>query len=326
MRPTRLFLGLLLACAVAPGTLVRAPEPPSAFDPEVKIATLPVAPATRGPFTLIAAWQMTGDPFQFGGLSALVPLGRHRFLAATDGGRALVFERPDRGRQPGILAEIGDGGSASKIGRDIESLAIDPGSGRVWAGYEFRNAIQRLSPRLEPEGEVRPAAMEEWGGNSGPEAFVRLADGRFLAVEERAREWGDSVHNALVFAGDPLNDAEPEALLLRVPDGYRPVDAAPLAGGRALVLLRRIEWGFPPVFFSALGAVDVERPEKDGTVSVQLLAELDEAIPQDNYEGLAITRDGDGTHVWLVSDDNFTAFQRTLLLKLRWEEREKARE
>ena len=56
------------------------------------------------------------------------------------------------------------------------------------------------------------------------------------------------------------------------------------------------------------------------------LAELGKTIPRDNYEGLTLTEDADGQHVWLISDDNFMSFQRTLLLKLRWQTREKARE
>ena len=61
-------------------------------------------------------------------------------------------------------------------------------------------------------------------------------------------------------------------------------------------------------------------------MTARLLAELGKSIPRDNYEGLTLTEDADGQHVWLISDDNFMSFQRTLLLKLRWQTREKARE
>lgn len=326
MRPARLFLGILVACALAPGTFWRAPEPPRDFQRLATITPLSVEPRSTGPFALVAGWEMTGDRVHFGGLSALVALDNERFLSGTDGGRKLMFERPDQSDRPGMLSMIGDGGSAAKFGRDLESLAVDQATGTVWAGYEFRNAIIRLDADLNPDEEVRPDEMEDWGDNSGPEALVRLADGRFLVIEERPQDWRGSLHSALIFAGDPVESGKPARAAIRLPNGYRPVDAAAVEEGRALVLLRRVAWGVPPVFHTALAEVDTRETESDGTLAVRVLANFGAAIPQDNYEGLAITRDGDGTHVWMVSDDNFMSLQRTLLLKLRWDQREKARE
>ena len=326
MRPKRLLLAVLLAAAAVPGNIWHEPEPPRDFRRLVAIEPLEVERSISGSFELVAAWEMSGDRVQFGGLSALVALDDTRFLAGTDGGRKLVFERPDRSKLPGVLSEIGKDDPAAKFGRDLESLAIDPATGTVWAGYEYRGSILRLDAELAPDKEVRPEAMSEWGDNAGPEALVRLEDGRFLVIEERARSWGGDSHNALVFAGDPVAGGDPEEMLVRLPQGYRPVDATPLGNGRALVLLRRVDWGFPPLFQTAIAEIDVDRREEGGAIGARLLTEFGAAIPQDNYEGLAITEDADGTHVWLISDDNFMSFQRTLLLKLRWQAREKARE
>ena len=115
-------------------------------------------------------------------------------------------------------------------------------------------------------------------------------------------------------------------MVIDLPAGYRPVDATPAGEGRALVLLRRLDWGVPPGFDTAIAEVDVDSPNADGIVVARMLAEFGAAIPRDNYEGLAVTEDADGKHLWLISDDNFMSFQRTLLLKLRWQPREKARE
>lgn len=57
-------------------------------------------------------------------------------------------------------------------------------------------------------------------------------------------------------------------------------------------------------------------------------------MPQDNYEGIAVTDGPQGRFVWLIADNNHMQTQRSLLLKLRWEgkaegggpERQKARE
>jgi len=40
-------------------------------------------------------------------------------------------------------------------------------------------------------------------------------------------------------------------------------------------------------------------------------------IPRENYEGLALRPRGDGrVDVWVMSDDNFSIIQRSLLAKL----------
>ncbi|WP_370033988.1 esterase-like activity of phytase family protein [Qipengyuania mesophila] len=326
MRRKRLALAILLAAALAPGTWLRVPIKPHRFEPLVTITPLAVESTHAGPFQLIAGWQMTGDRLQFGGWSALVVLDGQRFLAGSDGGRRLVFERPDRSRLPGLLDRFHDNEQSIKEGRDLESLAIDPSSGTVWGGFEYRQSIVRFDAEYRPDGEVHPHTMRRWDDNAGPESLARLSDGRFLVIEEGAQLWRGHHHAALLFTGDPIDDPHPENLVVEVPQGYRPVDATPLGGGKALVLLRRLIWGVPPTFETALAVLDVDRRDDRGIARARLLAELGNSIPQDNYEGLAITEDSDGRHVWLISDDNFMSFQRTLLIELRWNAREKARE
>ena len=90
---------------------------------------------------------------------------------------------------------------------------------------------------------------------------------------------------------------------------------------------RPIACGIDAVKFeTAIVEIDIDRRNADGSIPTRLLAEFGNAIPRDNYEGIAVTTDDDGQFVWLISDDNFMAIQRTLLLKLRWDRREKARE
>ena len=326
MRPKRLVLALLVATALVPGTMLRSPEPPRDYKHLATFAALAIRPVQSGPFTLAAAWEMTGDRLQFGGWSALVRLDDQRFLAGSDGGRRLVFERPDRSDLPAVLDRFGADVWAVKESRDLESLAVDPDTRTVWAGYEFRQSIVRFDAAFEPDGEVRPAAMRDWGDNGGPEALARFEDGRFLVIEESPTSWRGNRHNAIVFAGDPVDGAEAKALTIEIPAGYRPVDATPVDEGRALVLLRKLVWSVPVSFDTAIALVDIDERDSGGNLSARLLAEFGERIPRDNYEGIAVTEDADGTHVWLISDDNFMSFQRTLLLKLRWQAREKARE
>ena len=61
------------------------------------------------------------------------------------------------------------------------------------------------------------------------------------------------------------------------------------------------------------------RPDGSGPWRARKLATLDRALTRDNMEGIAaVPRPGGGFRLYLVSDDNFKAFERTLLLAFDW--------
>lgn len=326
MRPTRLALGLLVAAALAPVTWIRHPPPRAVVDP---LATIAPAAFTRqriGPLELTGAWQLTSRDTAFGGFSALVALNEGLFVAGSDSGRKLLFGRPDRGNTNAVLSRLGPPRKYDKVSLDLESLTRDPATGMLWGSYEGSNRLIRFNPDYTVSGRVRPQAMRDWSANSGAEAFARLADGRFLAIEEGATGWMSDRHRALLFDGDPVAGAKAQGLTFIAPSGYRPVDLVPLGKGRALILFRRLGWGLPPQFETAIGVIDADRRSAEGVFGAQVLAQLGSTVPQDNYEGIALTEDAEGRHIWLISDDNFMHYQRTLLLRFDWPERQKARE
>ncbi|NQZ48212.1 MAG: hypothetical protein HRT63_11910, partial [Erythrobacter sp.] len=81
----------------------------------------------------------------------------------------------------------------------------------------------------------------------------------------------------------------------------------------------KVIWGFPP--FSTLLAI-ADPPEKNtdgvgGTWSPHITLRLDGVVPRENYEGIAARGLDDGRHqIWIISDDNIAAIERTLLVKL----------
>jgi hypothetical protein len=101
---------------------------------------------------------------------------------------------------------------------------------------------------------------------------------------------------------------------------------AQLPDGRVLILLRKVDWGIPPAFSGKLMIADPSTIRQGERWRAEPVAELEEPLPTDNYEGLAVDSDERGGVVlWLISDDNRARFQRTLLLKLLWRLNEKAR-
>ncbi|MDG5748018.1 esterase-like activity of phytase family protein [Qipengyuania sp. XHP0207] len=332
MRRKRLLLGLALAAALAPSLWVRSELPPAPRDPAAAITAVQTGSARAGPLELVGAWEITGRGRHFGGFSALLALPGGRLLAGTDGANKLVFQRPDREvRTPPRFTRFGAEDDADKLAYDLESLAYDPVAGIIWGGYEGSNAIRRFGRDLQPQTFVSIPEMQDWGENSGPEAMVRMGDGRFLVIEEDRLRWSRNSHRALLFDDDPLKAKRPARLRIEVPYDYSPVDMSPLGTDRVVVLLRDFSVGLPLRFRTAIAVLDTADLAEGKVVELELVTELGDDFPQDNYEGLTLTQDADGTHLWLVSDDNLMSYQHSYLLKLRWDEaatpqRKKARE
>ncbi|MBX7528178.1 esterase-like activity of phytase family protein [Qipengyuania vesicularis] len=313
----RLLLLALVAGGLAPGTFVRSHVPPKDYTAPVEVIDLAPKRLRAGPLVLEGAWELASGNANFGGYSALVARSPTRFLAASDAGRLLHFERPDiSGEAPRIETFLASR-MVDKMSVDVESLTIDPATGEMWAGLEWGQEIMALGAKLERRKAVKPDAMKDWAGNAGPESLVRLADGRFVVIEEYSG--GDGRHEGLLFLSDPTSGAKPISFQLQAPEGFRPSDAALLPDGRIAVLLRGFELGFPPRFPSVIAIADPAKIAGGKVLHANLLAPIDEPLPSDNFEGLAVTEEEDGSWLfWLISDDNFATHQRTLLLKLRW--------
>jgi hypothetical protein len=56
---------------------------------------------------------------------------------------------------------------------------------------------------------------------------------------------------------------------------------------------------------------------RDRVLSADVIASLAAPLLVDNMEGIAVTSDGDSMFLWLISDNNFTLLQRTILMKFR---------
>ena len=324
----------LFAAALLVLTWGRAELQP--VDPTAPVTAELVAQGAAGgepsesPLSLAAVWQLDSRTRDFGGYSALIALPDGSLLAGSDSGTLLHIEQPGTAAMSGSYPQLAATEGRDKRDADLEALTLDRATGAIWAGYERSNAIERYSPRLERLGRVEPARMQDWRANGGPEAMVRLADGRFVVLAEVRRRPAAQGHRAVLFPGDPTaGDAAGEgvAFAFAAPAGMRPVDMTQLADGTVLVLLRRLEWYLPPDFASAVAVLDPEAIEAGALWHPERVLRLPEGVPSENYEGLASEPGADGTtRLWLILDDNFTGLQRTLLVALDWHAPERPRQ
>jgi hypothetical protein len=268
-----------------------------------------------GALDFIAAWELKSDNGDFGGISALVALKDGRFIGVSDAGALIGFGLTNDARtdRPFIAALPGSDGAANYKDRDSEGISYDPTSGRIWVSYEHHHGIKRFPPSLaRVDGAVRPTEMQGWPRNSGAEAIVRLKDGRFIVIAEGGKD--DGIYPALHFSGDPVETGTTSfPFRYRPPAGYRVTDGTVLPDGRLLMLNRRI--GFPDGFTAKLSIVDPNAIQRGATVSGKVIATLQPPLLVDNMEGVTITEEEGRIIVWMISDNNFNIFQRTLLMK-----------
>lgn len=274
-----------------------------------------------GALDFIAAWELNSRNDNFGGLSSLTAADDGRFIGVTDSAMLIGFtlSQPDQVSSTFIkqLPNSRDIGTNYKD-RDSEGIAYDAQSKQFWISFEGHHAIRRYSASLSRvTGVAHPAEMQSWPKNKGAETIIRRNDGKFIVIAESVES---GTHPALLFSGDPISKATKiTAFRVRPPTGYRVTDASQLPDGRIILLNRSI--GFPQGFSAKVSILD-PRPIRSGViVSTSVIASLASPVLIDNMEGIAVTKDGNAIYLWLISDNNFSIFQRTILMKFRLSDR-----
>lgn len=307
-RAKRLIAALAVALLCAPGTFLRTTIPTG---PPRDIAMEQVqgaGPTDTAAWMVAGVWQYRADSLLFGGFSALLAAGDHQLRAFSDRGARFTLTEPDQpAPQHGLVRQLVAPADAHDLW-DIEAATRDPVSRRYWLAFENRHTIHRFTITSAPDGKRDLEREVDWSANSGAEAMVRLSDGRFLVLPE-GQNYG------LLYPGDPVDGAQAARFTFRNPaPGFAATDVAELPDGRLLLLMRDLAWGYP-IFTSRLAIGTV--PRAGGVFAPKTALQLDPAIPRENHEGLAVRPRSDGRiDVWVISDDNLSVMQRTLLAKL----------
>ncbi len=321
-RKWRLLLAALVAAGLAPGTFLRTPTGFPEEPATVSIAPLAARQGVSGSLALTGVWQLSSGHNWFGGFSALAADPVDRLVAGSDRGFLLDLDLAgDAPRAvPGSFRFVGETVGPRRQIVDLESLARDPATGTLWAGFEKYNVVLRIAS----DGTRRksaPAAMAEWSQNSGAEAMTRLADGRFLVIAEQTAEESATRHEALLFPADPLGPGKPVAFGFEAPAGYDPVDATPVPDGRVLILLRRVEYSIPARFETAIAVADPREIGAGASWRGRIIQRMTGGIFADNFEGIAFVASPENPArgaLWVISDDNFSIFQKSLLIRFDW--------
>ncbi|MFN8984342.1 MAG: esterase-like activity of phytase family protein [Alphaproteobacteria bacterium] len=307
----RAFLAACLAASAAPALAQNAAQPFA-------------LPEISGPLRALGGLVIDAKSLGGGGFSGVHLAPDLTLTLISDRGHWAEARLGLDGLTPIGLAPLRHGPLHDEAGRplprgfnaDAEALARLP-NGTWLVAFERRHRI-RAYRRLDGPGVyvAAPPGLEAAPPNGGLESLALLQDGRLFAIAETFAppERPELRHAWLGVPGRWV------PLYWQPAPGFHPTDAAILPDGRALVLERRFSLlgGFAARL--AMNAPEALRSASEGAVlrGEPILMLDDAALPAENWEGIAVTRFGDQTLVALISDDNESVLQRSLLLLFAW--------
>ncbi|MBW2733412.1 MAG: esterase-like activity of phytase family protein [Deltaproteobacteria bacterium] len=281
---------------------------------------------TFGSLKLMASFELSSPHPRFGGLSALTfSADGERLIFVSDRGH--WFSARTKHHPDGALQALVDWRDGSLLGpkgepfvgkrRDAESLSTDS-SGALFVGFENYHRVLRYAHGLgkRPTPIAVPPELKDSPGNGSLEALTTLPDGRLLLLCERFRHPDGSLRGWLSVGTPAQKPLRWQSIHYVGSDDFNPTAVAALPTGEVLVLERF----FSP--FRGMAArirhIDAADLRPGARIKAQEIARLDRGLI-DNFEGLAVRYEkGTGsTHLYIVSDDNFNALQRTLLYQFR---------
>ncbi|WP_027545234.1 esterase-like activity of phytase family protein [Bradyrhizobium sp. WSM2254] len=262
----------------------------------------------------------------FGGLSGIrLDAKGERFLAISDqGGWFTGSIRYSGGKMIGLddveaspmLNSEGRPITEKRFWYDTESLARD--GNVVYVGLERVNQILRFDfakggTRARGEVVPTPAAVRKLPTNKGLEAMVVVPKGQplagsLIAFSERGL---DADGNLVAFL---IGGPSPGQFSVRRTEKFDISDAVLLPSGELLILERKFSW-FTGINIR-IRSIPLKSIAPNALVDGPALFAADLGHEVDNMEGIDahVTPAGE-TVLTLVSDDNFSLLQRTLLLQ-----------
>ncbi|KCZ51826.1 esterase-like activity of phytase family protein [Hyphomonas pacifica] len=285
--------------------------------PEDKTDDLPTG------IRFLGGWVLTSSHQGFGGLSGIDLLSDGSLLTVSDEGAFVWIDMSnDAPAGSGKFAYMrGPDGSylRGKTDGDSEGLALD--GGIAYVSFERRHRIEAFA--LEACGaEARSVLVSTLPREIDGTRIHENAGAEALALNKRTLQAGfEQVINGRSAVAISSVETSSIEMLDPVASGYGgPLvgmsDASPRAsddGQQVTFALRR---QFNPLFGNRL-TIEARYSDADGhalSANGQPLLKLSPPMNVDNFEGITAKLQSDGSYrLWLISDNNFSPRQRTLL-------------
>jgi len=285
---------------------------------------------TVGKLTYAGGVSLLSPDQRFGGWSAMVvsPDGAKLTAISDIGWRMTATIARQDGRIVGLmevdLAPLAglDGKpiAGDKENADAEGMALLPDGGiavaferqhRVW---HYPAARDGADPLLGvPVPIETPAALAKAEANGGLEALEALPDGSLVGFAEELPD-GKGHHTGWIFGGPAA--AQPRTLRLDAIGIFKPTDLKRLPSGGLLLLERRYTVAGGPG--ARLSIIDAAALDGAKPIHSRELAQIPADLTVDNFEALGVWQDAKGgQYAIILSDDNFSAVQRTLLMEFK---------
>ena len=265
----------------------------------------------------------------FGGYSALAldPSGT-TLLAISDAGTWLRANLDYDGRKLKGLSDVTLGPLLGNNGkpllddteRDSEGMVLidgDPKKGTAYVSFERHHRILRYPFDGENFGPPNfsvplPAGTRRMSRNSGLEALTILRagplKGTLVAFAENLTDKNGNLQGWLI--GGPT----PGGIALKRLGGFDITDAAALPDGGLVVLERRFRYS--EGIKMRIRRVAASELKRGAVIEGEVLLEATDSLNIDNMEAIAVHRRASGeTVITLMSDDNFSALERTLIMQ-----------
>ena len=284
-----------------------------------------------GALEFIGGLALTSDYQPFGGISAIhmEPDGA-RFIAVTDKGSWLrgriVYKdgRPDGIADTEMAPILGSDGKPLATGKWYDTESLTESGGYFYIGIERVHRIVRFDLRrgglgARAEEVAIPPDFKSFPSNKSLECLTAPPKGsplagHLIAVPERSLD-KDGNHRAFVLPGSAGGKQVTRFSVKRIGD-FDISDCTILPAGDLLLLER--SFSFAKGVATRIRRVPLSAIKEGALVDGPALIEADLAFQIDNMEGIGIHRDAQGqTIITLVSDDNFSVLQRSLLLQFR---------
>jgi hypothetical protein len=343
------YLAGLRATSCPAGTRRVEPEDLALNVRTVPLQTINPRRKNLGALTFAGGFHLTSDDERWGGLSGLAVLPDGGLLSVSDQGDMVWIDLDADGVTPAAarIASLKDAGGATLRGKadgDAEGLAVNDGLALVSFERNHRvlaydvggcGAAARGAPvRYGAFGGEIPAAFKSAGidvtPNAGPEPLAVTRDWYlFTGLETKDDGAGP-------LSARPI-EAAPEFRLRLGRDApeFVGLDVVPVSGDSDDVRAFSLHRAFNPLSGNAIAIIETrfERWFDQSNLPARIVSEIDErsryrfrakdsrTLAQmnvlftiDNFEGVAARQMPDGRiRLYVISDNNFSSSQRTLL-------------